>query len=258
MVIRFLCPNGHKIHCPEDRAGKPAKCPSCGAKFRVPEIEAAGERAVADDTPPSGIGSGIAKNATADEQIEFLCPNGHRLHGPASLQGKPGQCPECGSRFRVPSYDEVPDQEENEPEQQISLTDAEDLVTLQEADAEVSGIGGEEVSDVEADVPAEEPHGSVRAAELSGPISQAHPLAGVLAKLWTEKPRDASVEIHLAGGEKIIADRFARKDSLGSHGLFAVRDPNGTFTLTAIAWDAVQRVQIGGIERLPEMFKEES
>ena len=38
MVIQFLCPNGHKIHCPDDRAGKPAKCPKCGVKFRIPEL----------------------------------------------------------------------------------------------------------------------------------------------------------------------------------------------------------------------------
>ena len=28
------------------------------------------------------------------------------IHAPAVLQGKPGQCPECGSKFHIPSYDE--------------------------------------------------------------------------------------------------------------------------------------------------------
>lgn len=39
MVLQFLCPNGHKVHCSEERAGQPAKCPRCGIKFRIPSIE---------------------------------------------------------------------------------------------------------------------------------------------------------------------------------------------------------------------------
>ena len=43
----------------------------------------------------------------AGEQIiTFLCPNGHKLSGPASLQGKPGQCPHCSSKFVIPDYSE--------------------------------------------------------------------------------------------------------------------------------------------------------
>jgi len=37
-----------------------------------------------------------------------------RLHGPASIQGKPGQCPECGSRFRIPTYEGVSAEEKAE------------------------------------------------------------------------------------------------------------------------------------------------
>jgi hypothetical protein len=55
--------------------------------------------------PPQSGGS-------KETQIEFLCPNGHRLHGPALLQGKPGECPECGSRFHIPTYDDIPAAEE--------------------------------------------------------------------------------------------------------------------------------------------------
>jgi len=41
-----------------------------------------------------------------EEIIEFLCPNGHKLSGPASLQGRPGQCPHCQSKFVIPDYSE--------------------------------------------------------------------------------------------------------------------------------------------------------
>ena len=57
MMIRFLCPNGHKIHCEDDRAGKPAKCPRCGVGFRVPDLADLADEAGSVDAE--------------DDQIEF-------------------------------------------------------------------------------------------------------------------------------------------------------------------------------------------
>ncbi len=252
MVIQFLCPNGHKIHCPYDRAGKPAKCPKCGAKFRVPELDAEEEQGEEpEENEAGGAHAGGAPAATAEEQIEFLCPNGHRLHGPASLQGKAGQCPECGSRFRVPSYDEVPDVEEQQPEQQISLTDSDDLVTLQEAEAEDSGVGARRIADGSGVSPS--------SVGLSGPSSagpKLHPLARLLVRLWETKPQEAVVELCFHDGEKIVPQRFFKTSSSGSHGLFAVEEEDGTYTLIAISWDSVQRVNLRSLKRLPESLRE--
>ncbi len=135
-MIEFLCPEGHKIRCPKEKAGRPAKCPRCGVGFRIPTIEELGlsESTVADasltgeevtnvPTPPSQPplpgGSGrLAPTPAApskERQIEFLCPNGHHLHGPASLQGRAGECPECGSRFRIPVIEEQETEAEPEP-----------------------------------------------------------------------------------------------------------------------------------------------
>ena len=101
--MEFLCPNGHKIHCPDEQAGRAAKCPRCGVKFRIPhpsEEDAPGTAAdgpevfrpqLSDsptvETPPDAVDGA----AGLEPQIEFLCPSGHRLHGPASLQGRPGE-----------------------------------------------------------------------------------------------------------------------------------------------------------------------
>lgn len=124
-MIEFLCPEGHRIRCPKEKAGRPAKCPKCGVEFRIPTIEELGlaEAAASDpplvDSEPDGpvaaepadaMPSTAATTTTKERQIEFLCPNGHHLHGPASLQGRAGECPECGSRFRIPVVDE-PDME---------------------------------------------------------------------------------------------------------------------------------------------------
>ena len=41
-MIEFLCPNGHRIRCQAEQAGRAAKCPRCGVKFRVPEADRSG------------------------------------------------------------------------------------------------------------------------------------------------------------------------------------------------------------------------
>lgn len=111
MTIEFLCPNGHQLTAKVALVGKPGKCPKCGSKFVVPDP---GEDDESDEA--------AAKPAPKTETIDFLCPNGHRLNGPASLQGKPGQCPHCGQKFRIPSYDdeEAEDEEaDNKQEEQL-------------------------------------------------------------------------------------------------------------------------------------------
>ncbi len=119
MVIEFLCPNGHKIRCADDRANKPAKCPKCGVKFYVPgpeemEPSESGAWATAPVQASGSPGSSSSKMASRD-QIEFLCPNGHRLWAAVALQGRPGQCPECGSKFHIPTLADYEQQLRRDP-----------------------------------------------------------------------------------------------------------------------------------------------
>jgi hypothetical protein len=168
-----------------------------------------------------------------EETIEFLCPNGHRLHGPVSLQGRKGECPECGSKFRIPAYDEVSEGEETEA----------GIIA-----GRANGTPDSFVRYPEVDF------GSAGAAEEkeSQPHTSDHPLPDLIARLWAQKPADGAVELFLSNGDTLRPERFVAKLSQKTHGVFAVKESDGTYALAAIAWESIQRIVVRGLSKLPE------
>ena len=136
MAIEARCPNGHKIVCPEERAGRKARCPKCSASFRIPEPTPNGRprpsaaplsnsdddlattaAVLAGGSSPSAVsaaraGADPGTPKAGEVTFLFLCPNGHKLHGPTRLAGKVGKCPHCRAKFEIP----VPHQEDDEDE----------------------------------------------------------------------------------------------------------------------------------------------
>jgi predicted RNA-binding Zn-ribbon protein involved in translation (DUF1610 family) len=225
----FSCPNGHKIAWSENLAGRDARCPKCGVLMRVPATS--GTTALAISGPgAANAAAGQAAPApqsggapTADQNnIAFLCPNGHRLIGPARMQGQAGQCPHCGARFLVPILSEMEQVEE------VDLTDlpGDDDMPLQTVE----------------DVPP--PDGGI------------HPLCKLLRKLWEERQRGAVIELHLEGGMLLVPDWFDDKFSRHSHGLFAAQAADGTVTMTIVPWNTISRIIVRNVEALPDgMFE---
>jgi len=247
MVVEFLCPNGHRIHCGEEQVGRAARCPRCGVRFRVPQPsevdlpESAGDGTAAATPHFSDSGvveppSGIQQQRRSDPQIEFLCPNGHRLHGPAHLQGKPGECPDCGARFRIPVYDDLAEEEEDE--------------AAEEKEISSGGVGIEP----EDEVPEAEAADEEEPAEESRRGGETHPLADIFIRLWRRKPADAVAELRLTSGETLTVERFSRALSRPKHGVFSVRESDGAHTLALVAWNSVERVLIRGVKNLPEVM----
>ena len=248
-VIDFLCPNGHRIRCPADQAGQAAKCPRCGVKFRVPsaeEIEM--DESISDGwrrwprglicrrRPPAARRPQAAA-AAKEPQIEFLCPNGHHLHGPASLQGRPGACPECGSRFRIPVIDEAQEGAGRSRSSCLSVPvggDETGSATAKLAQAAAAGPPARHPSGTASDIAAATRRR--RSAQSSWRASrpatrrppQGHPLAELLAQLWAAKGEQSKVELRLAGGDTLAPESFVKGLSRGSTASSASRPTTAT------------------------------
>jgi hypothetical protein len=261
-MIEFLCPNGHRIRCQAAQAGRPAKCPRCGVRFRVPDATEQNAPTTGDSDPsvshPDFSDSSFARKqppnagrtAAKEAVFEFLCPNGHRLHGPASLQGRPGQCPDCGSRFRIPTYEDIPPEEETE--QQIGLGRADGR--------EGSGIGARATPSQ----PSPDAARQGRAKEtpptpsaIAGRPTAADATAALMARLWDMRPKGATVELRLRSGETIVPDRFLAKASReGRQGVFTTGEADGTVSLIVVPWDAVDRMTVRGLKEVPKELAE--
>jgi hypothetical protein len=259
MILQFLCPNGHKVHCSEERAGQAAKCPRCGVKFRIPTIEEVQTVGSSDIVGGSSVrvgsgseieaaASGIALGgATASDQIEFLCPNDHLLHGPARLQGRPGQCPECASRFRIPTYPDNP----SDP-QSVSPSVPQASNPILHSTSETSAAGnaqGGPFPILKHDSPISIP--GVEESESTDGVL-VHPTAKLVSRLWGYKSHGAAIELRCGDGCHLTPDQFVRSLSTASHGVFAVAEPNGTVTVMAVAWQAIQVVVAKGVRQFPE------
>ncbi|MHB8902638.1 MAG: hypothetical protein ACYC6Y_28090 [Thermoguttaceae bacterium] len=244
MVIEFLCPQGHKIRCADDRAGKPAKCPKCGVKFYVPgpdDGDAAESGAWA--TAPAETSNSPGSTGSIKEQIEFLCPNGHRVWAPIGLQGRPGQCPECGSKFHIPTladYAEIP----------LDILPTEDSVVNLDPLGGLQGNGSPQGK------------GSSRLArsDLRGPASPA-PAAGpdkmvrLLADLVADLPEGAVIELLTTDGQKYLPARWARSLCDSTRLAFSTNSQDETHSLVILPWSSIARIEIHGLKQLPVEFR---
>ncbi len=296
-MIEFLCPEGHKIRCPEEKAGRPAKCPKCGVGFRIPTIEelGLGEPTVADSglageemvnvpatspSPPASAGDSgqqpsVHASPSKERQIEFLCPNGHHLHGPASLQGRAGECPECGSRFRIPIIDEPEGEPQPLAEPEVSVEregPAEEEITLENPTP---------IADHEYMVPAErvqppqpldffqvlddgsaaaKPAGASGVVEAaivelpSGPdgvVPVAHPLAALFIELWAARGEGSRVEVHLESGSVLLPDGYVKSHSQQDYAVLVTRDPDSSSTITIVPWNSIARIIMRAVKQVP-------
>jgi len=269
-VLEFLCPNGHHLRCDTGQLGRAARCPRCGVKFLVPdpaedqaaeevtgaEADAAGSSgsivlkeltppAAGESTGPDAGGStpsGFTSGVDKETQFEFLCPKGHRLHGPIRLQGQPAQCPECRVKFRVPVHTELGSEEEPGKAE-------EDIVAGRVAGRADSRVNRRAVADSTIST-AQQGHTSSDGSPTRP--QQKHPLAVAFERLWAGKPVGGVVELQLRNGQCVVPKGLIRSLSQPTHLGCAVKESDGSYTLHVVAWDAVVQIVCRGLEELPE------
>jgi hypothetical protein len=181
-------------------------------------------------TPAAGSGTGLPPG----DIFVFLCPNGHKLHGPPSLKGKPGQCPHCGARFLIPTDEDLADASDAQPA-------ADDTLRASERRSADPGIDFDRLlagSD-QAEPPAGHP--------LAGPAG----LGQIVGRLWAHRTPQAELEIYLSEGEILIPDLFAPQLSTSDYGVFAVREGDGRYVVTIVPWAAVRRACLRRMDSLP-------
>lgn len=242
MAIHFVCPNGHELSAPEERAGKPGKCPKCQMEFLVPELE---EEEVREETD---VTETVADNANQQDVIVFLCPNGHKLNGPARLKGKPGQCPHCGAKFRIPADDE--DDEEPTVDTPEFVEPPQDVATLSDVEAVDETLETVEII--------EETNESLPLAdaviEPAAPpaLVGEHPFHALVHWLIEQRQVDQPLLIRLKDGEVIEVDRFSSDLSLASIAVFAVREAADRFSVVALPWADIGRIELHKVAALPQ------
>jgi len=218
-----------------------------------------GRKAAAGATPEPRI---------VDGQIVFFCPAGHRLVVQLELAGKRGKCSKCSLPIQIPDLrSEEPAVASTGPAVPPVAPPAPVVAapppppiapTMDESAAGrdapsdgdwnfISGITG-------ASATPPPPSGSASWQQSMPP--DANPMARLLARLWEERDHGGIVELHLAGGAVILPEEFSPRWSGSSHGVFASQAADGSVTLTAVAWDTVQRIVVRQLAAVPgDMFE---
>jgi hypothetical protein len=182
MSITFLCPNGHELTCSEEKAGHTGRCPHCDSRFRIPDSDDS------DDSSPEPAASGSG----AVEKIEFLCPNGHRLFGPAQMAGRAGKCPHCEATFQIP---------ELEPQQPESSNDSASRIMMSQQQDEEPGEPLEELEPVDDDAEPLEEIEPLEELESPREKSATGPTARTEVTSATSDPRIATTQSEYSTSE---------------------------------------------------------
>jgi hypothetical protein len=213
------------------------------------------------------------------EQIIFYCPNGDRIVVAAALGGKTGLCTKCHVQVSIPAIEPAPATATAEPapadmqagfprsvpdEAPAPASDVGPLLPdAQPRDAAPAAapvdwdlVAGQsvaavipELANLDATAPGEPFIGPA-----PGPGDH-HPAARLVARLWQERAHGGIIELHMAGGSVILPEWYEVNWSRGTHGLFASQAADGTVTMTAVAWETLEKIVVRQVRDLPQGFE---
>jgi hypothetical protein len=235
--IVFFCPNGHRIVVDAAMAGKKGRCRECKEIVTVPQMANTESSPPTSPRPPASA-PGVASESRAVHReptdgpsliINEPPPPGRPSRNTAdkTVIGEP--LIEGESALIGPSIDPA--------EVQIRFADETDAAD----DAEHAARIADEASFGDVD-----PVGST---------VLVNPTARLMERLWYERRHGGVIEVHLAGAVSPILPSYVYPAwSDGSHGLFASLAADGTVTLTAVAWESVQKIVVRHVDSIPPDF----
>jgi hypothetical protein len=220
---------------------------------------------------------GAAPPEIIDGKIVFHCPNGDRVVVPVALAGKRGKCSKCGIDVTIPKLGETPPAQEEVPAAPAPAPAA----AAPEPSPEPPAVTAPEATPATAPEPI--PEAPVAAAPpaggearggagwdfIAGQSEQSavwmggdaaggfvaeggNATAALVGRLWAERQHGGVIELHLAGGSVILPEWYDANWSRGTHGLFASQAADGSVTLTAVAWETVQKIVVRQLTEVPD------
>ena len=234
--------------------------------------EQASEEVAPDPPAPApavAVTAAVARASPANK-IVFYCSSGHRVVVPATMSGQRGKCSKCGVAVRIPASSQSAAVPPRPAEQQAGGTElatateppaGEEPSRVTTSDSNFSATEFVELSHQVSDShqfadPGEQPPQEQFEAGQGGAALPVNPTAALVTRLFQEMEHGGIVEVHIAGGSVILPEFYEPRWSAGSHGLFASRAADGTVTLTAVAWDSIQKIIVRQVNGLPDgMFE---
>jgi hypothetical protein len=171
-----------------------------------------------------------------DASFEFLCPNGHKLRGKSSLQGRPGQCPHCNARFLIP--DPADDGDVEAP----TLADDEQIgINV--------GHGVEEEGESDtADAVVFSIHDEPPPAPTT---ASCHPLSQIIRKLWAATRGTGVLQLLLDDGATLTVESLSVELSQHDYAVFTVPGETQTHVVTILPWNRIQQATLSELTELP-------
>jgi hypothetical protein len=249
--VVFYCDNGHRVVTPRDQAGKRGTCSKCGTPLVVPPGEAEAE--AADVTTILAV---PRQPAAQDVPATGSAATGSAATGSGGLNGAAAvtfsaSADETTEAAAEPS----PESEEPGPVGAAAAAEAGGFGVLAETGADEPLPPGE-AEGGQAWPFMDDAGGTAVDGEAADAEGFDNPTARLVARLWVEHQLGGTLELHLQDGSVILPQSYEPRWSRGTHGLFAAAAPDNSITLTAVAWESVQKIIVRNVKGLPDgMFE---
>ena len=252
--IVFSCPNGHRIVVDAALAGKKGRCKECKEIVTIPSLKGPPVPPPEPPRPPAPV-ERVAGRPASEATLVGPAAAGEAEQESRALHREPADGPSLIINEPAP-----PLRQAGGPAKTVigePLIEGESALMGLNIDPNEVQIkfGTDAVAQPPPQVErAEESPLTIEAGDAGG-TTLLNPTARLMERLWYERRHGGVIEVHLTGAvSPILPTYFYPGWSDGSHGLFASLAADGTVTLTAVAWESVQKIVVRHVDSIPPDF----